>query len=169
MTERRAKDREKMAEILAEKVRAAGGTAKVEKCWYKKHCIQVHIACPGGAILTVDFEGGSVQPDTFVNTWNISRDSDSVFSDAWGANGAGPPWYHKVCRVSYGFESLCQQIELDVRLCVSGLAYSEERKAAYIAKYGTAADRRAHWAKMREEMNQQRADQGLPVLAFDAP
>jgi hypothetical protein len=130
MNERRAADREKMAAILAEVVRAAGGIAVVEPCGYEPRRVDVHITCPGGAKVKVDFAGRSPQPGVYVYCWNISRDSDSRFSDEWGPGVVNEFHHAKAQRVARGFEALCQQIEADVRLCVSGRGYSRERAEA---------------------------------------
>lgn len=118
LTERRAADRAKMADKLAEAVRAAGATATVGPA-HSPRSLCVLIAAPGGAGIRVGFNGDSCQPDVHVATWNTPK---RVFMnpDIGDVNS-----YHfgKATRVCSGFDLLVEVLVRDVRRFVDGTGY----------------------------------------------
>lgn len=124
LSERRKADRKQMADILAEKMIAAGATAVVEPCDYVPNRMDVHIKAPGGAEVTVDFDGGSCQPDVYVVMWNIHGFDGKTFFDPT-IGDVNPYHYGKASRVCYGFEALVRKLETDVRRFVDGLGYMD--------------------------------------------
>ena len=146
-TERRKADREAMAKELVEAVIEAGGKAQISR---DAQFIEIHISVPGGAIISVDFDGKSRQPDIHVCTWNVASDSDSRFADIIG--NVNEFHHAKANVVADGFDALKSELVADIAHFVDGCGYSEERKAYHIAKNGTAAERNARFEKWRQEL-----------------
>lgn len=121
LTERRALDRLRMAELLVEAVNDAGGAARPKESITGRD-IQLKITAPGGAYVYVEFDGESVQPDVYVVTWNIDRERRDVrFAPSFGQvnNFHG----RKATRVARGFIELRKQIVADIESCNLGTAY----------------------------------------------
>lgn len=128
LTERKAKDRELMAKLLAARMVAVGATVERDKEWEKwyRRSVVLMINAPGGARLTVYFNGLTPKQhaDTFVSTWNFDLAEeyrDKKFNPLIG--DVNPYHRRKYSHVTYGFESLVTQLESDVKKFVSGEGY----------------------------------------------
>lgn len=123
LTERRKADRTEMARRLAVAVVAVGGTIASDIDWTRFHpgrAMMLRITAPGGAIISVDFDGKSVQPDTFVQTWNLER---GTYRDGRALRGDDDRPTHKRNRVAYGFDHLVRLLTGDIRAFRDGTGY----------------------------------------------
>ena len=121
LTERKQRDRIRMAELLVEAVNNAGGAAHAVESITSRD-IRIKVTAPGGAYVEVEFDGDSPQPDVFVATWNIDREHrETRFCPSFGQVNS----FHgrKASRVAHGFEALRRQIAQDVEACDLGIAY----------------------------------------------
>jgi hypothetical protein len=141
LTEKRAADRAKMADKLQAVAEAAGATVTRPEP-FKERQILLRIAVPGGAYVTVEFDGESCQPDVHVITWNTEHDCLFAFAACMGS--VNEFHFSKATRVCYGLDPLCEQIAYDIEHLRSGRFYSAKRAAKL------AADRRDRFEKGRE-------------------
>lgn len=135
LTERREGDRKKMAACLVTEITAAGATAIAEPCSYKRKRLDVEINAPGGACITVDFDGDSSQPNVYVVTWNTRYQGVFFNPDIDDVN---PYHFGKATRVCEGFASLVKTLKRDVARFVDGsgyLAHSDPRIVAMRERY----------------------------------
>lgn len=122
LTETRKADRAKMAEKLAEAMRAAGATATIEPCSYEPQRLDIHIVAPGGATIHVDFDGKSCQPNIHVATWNTR--GPLFMSPILG--DVNPHHWSKMNVVGYGLDDLIAQLERHVAHFANGSGYLTE-------------------------------------------
>lgn len=117
-----------MAKLLAARMVAAGATVERDEEWTEHNPkeIMLEIKAPGGARLSVHFDGTTPKQhsDVFVSTWNFDfaeKFKDNKFNPAIG--DVNPCHGRKYSHVTYGFESLANKLESDVKKFVSGEGY----------------------------------------------
>lgn len=144
LTERRKGDRAKIAEAVRALAVELGCAAEIDTAPFGEmspRMIMVRIRTDRGLQLHVDLDGDSTQPDVHVLSWHMAHDVDTRLADAFGDIN---PFHHsKATDVARGTEALLATIRRRLEKCADGSAYSAEREAAAIAKYGSAADRKA--------------------------
>ena len=147
LTETRARDREKMAAILAEAMVAAGAKAVAAPCDYAPRRIDVRIEAPGGAHIRVDFDGGSCQPNVHVATWNVPAglrgDARVFFNPQIG--DVNDYHYGKAMRVCRGFADLVRQLVADVGDFADGSGYLDHDDERIVAMKREYARRGWRW------------------------
>lgn len=128
LSERRKADRSQMARILADKCRQAGATAVVDAEGsdpYAKHCTRLSVFLNGFAAW-VDFDGKSVQPNTFVVPWHAESGIETKLSDMFGVTAGGNVnQYHrqKCTAVAYGFDDLVTKVISALQMLADGSAF----------------------------------------------
>lgn len=120
LSERRKADRQMMAEILVAEMILAGAEAEIDNEYGGPREIMVRITAPGGAFISVDFDGDSCQPDVHVCTWNTRG---LVFLNPDLLGDVNPHHYGKVNRVARGLGSLLWLLKQDVAKFVDGRGY----------------------------------------------
>jgi hypothetical protein len=115
----------------------AGATAEIDREWAEMfpQQVMVRIAAPGGADISVDFDGKSCQPDVHVATWNTR---DAVFLNPSTLGDVNPHHYGKLNRVGYGLDHLIALLSADVAKFVDGrgyLAHDDPRIVAMADSY----------------------------------
>ncbi len=121
LTEKRAADRKAMAQAVIECATANGCAAAIDPLWsrHSPRAIMVRIEAPGGAHVSIEFDGETTQPDVHVWTWN----SDRRFGAGWGHDAVNPFHRRKASRVSDGLEQLLATLAADCAGLVSGDRY----------------------------------------------
>lgn len=120
LSERRAVDREVMADRLIAACQEAGGTAARVDSIFGDRRIDVRITAPGGATIRVDFDGRSSQPDVFAQTWNVVRpayEAGMRLRD-WEGNATA-----KRNTIARGFDQLVLMLTTDIAGFVLGNGY----------------------------------------------
>jgi hypothetical protein len=127
LSERRKADRAAMAVRLTDAITEAGGTVQPDPQWNRAviHALMLLITAPGGAFVHVEFNGKSIQPNTYVVTWNILSDAKHRHVRFAEIGDVNPFHRAKATRVAYGFEQLCDLLVADVRRFVDGSGYEQ--------------------------------------------
>jgi hypothetical protein len=85
--------------------------------------IWLQLRSPRGACVTVEFDGDSTQPDTYVLSWHLEFDCDERFSASF-ANGSRNRFHkRKATDVVDGFGALAGVVEQRIANLISGEAY----------------------------------------------
>lgn len=121
LTERRAKDRAIMAERVLQTAATFGFTATLEPIGARE--IWIKITTRNGLSLTVDFDGGSVQPDTHVLSWH-GVISPYKISPSFAPSVNTCHW-HKATDICEGFDTLLSTLNKRFAAIVSGAAFQE--------------------------------------------
>ena len=121
-SERRAADREKMAQIIEGIVQECGAISFREDA-IGPHELWVKVEAARGLRVTVDFDGDSPQPDTYVLSWYMHYDSDARLNPSAFGGDVHKLHGHKATYVAHGFDDLCQQLAKGLRLAASGEAF----------------------------------------------
>lgn len=155
LSETRAADRKKMADILEKLITELGAAyTRIDgkKGGYPDHReIQLNIRANRGLCVSVNLDGNSWQPDVYVLSWYIASDSDARLSDDFGGD-VNPHHHAKATYIARGFDDLCIQLGIGLTKAATGSAFDLEREAFHIKKNGeTAAERQARYAEMKEE------------------
>lgn len=133
LSEKRAADRKKMAEIVSKIIVDCGATFESPEGpgFCGPHEIFLEITAPGGLNLTVDFDGQSCQPDVHVLSWhmNNSRSTKRLNNSTFGGN-VNQFHFHKATYVAYGFDDLCAQLRKGLLMAKDGSAYLPDLVAA---------------------------------------
>jgi hypothetical protein len=87
--------------------------------------IKLDIRHPGGACLSLDFDGDSCQPDIHVMSWYIDSDSPACFSNSFG--DINRYHYRKATFVARGFTDLMVRLGWNLEALNAGDGYSKER------------------------------------------
>lgn len=154
LTERRAADRQTMANTLAQIATECGATAEIEKAPFgdmSRKMIMVRIRCQKGLQCAVEFDGESCQPDVFVNGWNIDADSDACLADTFPGS-VNHYHFRKSTTVSEGFAALCDHVRDVCTKAAVGSIFDAERERDHVAENGTWQERRAQFQAWREQM-----------------
>lgn len=156
LTEKRQKDRLKMAYEVTKLAEASG--AKVERqdfSGWKPRSIDLLITTARGLSLALDFDGESVQPDVYVLSWHFRGTTDACLSDAFG--NLNRYHYRKATDVAHGFDELLSVLAQRLDQALTGEAFDAEREAASIAKHGTDAERKERFRKFFEEQQESKS------------
>jgi hypothetical protein len=124
----RSDDREIMAARIEAIVVACGALCvrRLDAYW-KPRCISLQIAAPGGLTVTVclDGEADKLRALHFLH-WEMTSDGGNRLSPVFGGVRADQSW--KATHVAYSFDAMCEQLELSLRLAVTGEAYQPASK-----------------------------------------
>lgn len=120
LTERRAADRAKMAEQVMALVRRRGFTCDMDDGLGPRE-LWVNIQTIHGLALTVDFDGASTQPDTYVLSWHGVEDPHKLSPSFAGS--VNQYHWHKATDVCEGFESLMATLDRRLTSIASGEAF----------------------------------------------
>lgn len=121
LTERRAADRAKMAEQVIALVRRHGFAAYVDEEMTLDRELWVRIKTARGLSLTLDFDGASTQPDTYVLSWHGVEDPHKLSSGF--APSVNQYHWHKATDICEGFESLMDTLDRRLTSIASGEAF----------------------------------------------
>lgn len=119
LSERRKSDRKVMAdtvEVLLKRLNV--GYTREEEA----RCIELNIIC-NELRVTVDFDGDSKQPDTYVLSWHMHYNSTKQLNDATFGGDVNRHHKAKATYVAYGFDSLLQQLESGLKMAIDGSAF----------------------------------------------
>ena len=120
LSETRKADRQIMADRLVTAMLEVGAMeATAAPCSYEPNRIDVHIKAPGGATITVDFNGKSCQPNVHVATWQAR--GMLFLSPALG--DVNPHHFHKLSVVGYGLEGMISKLSRHLARFVDGSGY----------------------------------------------
>lgn len=160
-TERRKADREAMAKHVIELAVQRGASVSVNEIMTRDRRIQVDIEGSQGITLSVDFDGESWQPDTFVLTWNIASRFDTRFGygiiRCGAARSVNDCHHQKATAVADGFLDLCGVVIAGLDAAASGEAFDDELKRKHIEKNGcTAAERSDRFAEYFKQFSAQK-------------
>lgn len=151
LTERRKADRIKMANLLKEAVEQHGATCKIEDWAVKFNTpsrrIMCHVVAPGGAEISVSFDGDTSQPDTFVATWNTR--GKLWINPAMGP--VNPHHFSKLNRVAMGFDHLLMVLTCDIDDFADGKGYLTEDHPKIQAMKASYEERGWPWYPDDEE------------------
>lgn len=125
LSEKRAGDRVKMANAIAELVVGCGATFEREDHPDRRE-IWLKVTAPGGLQVTVDFDGNSIQPNVHVLSWHMHYESKKLLNDATFGGNVNPHHKQKATYVAYGFDDLCHQLSLGLIKAKNGSAYLPE-------------------------------------------
>lgn len=123
LSETRKADRQKMAEMVIKLARRLGAKADFNEV-FKDHPseVWVDIEAPGGLQLTIDFDGKSWQPNTYVLSWHMAYDSPRRLSpDYWPS--LNTVHFLKATDVARGFDELANTLAVRLAAAASGSAY----------------------------------------------
>ncbi len=129
----RKADRQVMAEQvtrLAHKLdcdveRKEGGTYPGERC------IVLGLQAKSGLCVSVRFDGGSRQKDTFLLSWNMALDSERKLNPATFGGNVNPYHQRKATYVAEGFEDLLAKLTEGLTMALDGTAYEREDLPTY--------------------------------------
>ncbi|WP_395175500.1 hypothetical protein [Roseibium alexandrii] len=141
LTEKRKKDRQTMATVLADLVRENGAEAEIRE--RGKREIVVEIRTARGVCLNVDFDGESWQPDVHVLSWHTSIDSDACFKSYAFGGSVNQCHRRKATDTAEGFDRLCTVVKRRLSQIANGSVFDLEFEQERIARDGTAAERNA--------------------------
>jgi hypothetical protein len=154
LTERRAADRKMMAETLAQIATECGATAEIENKPFgdmSPKMVMVRVTCQRGLQCAFEFDGESLQPDTFVNAWNFDTDSDTCLADSFPGSVNNYHFRKSTTSVD-GFEALCDHVRDVCTKAAAGSIFDEERERNHVAENGTWQERKARFQVWREQM-----------------
>lgn len=144
LTEKRQKDRLKMAYEVTKLAEAHGATVERQDfSGLKPRSIDLLITAARGLSLSLDFDGQSCQPDVFVLSWHFRGVTDACLADAFG--DLNRHHFRKATDIAHGFDDLMDILARRLAQAESGEAFDAEREAAAIACDGTAAERQARF------------------------
>ncbi len=128
LSEKRKKDRAQMVWHVTALCDEHRIEYEVEDGWLgNPRCTVVHIRAPHGLALSLDFDGASIQPDTFVLSWHFdSRGHDNEIRldpDYWGRDHVNLCHGRKATDVCHGFEQLLYCLGLRFKAINNGKAY----------------------------------------------
>jgi hypothetical protein len=125
LSETRKADRAKMVKALAAIVEECGATCTVTaegSDRYSPKRAVVTVEAAQGLACYFDFDGGSSQPNVFVNPWHMSYGFEGRMSKAFP--GDVNPFHRRKCTtVAYGFDELCAHVREVLTLAKSGEAF----------------------------------------------
>jgi hypothetical protein len=133
LTERRKADRIEMIRQVRALCESLGATVTDDNEFAGPHELRLEIAHKGGAVIWVDFNGKSCQPDVHVACWNIRSDSPACFADSFG--DINQSHHRKSQFVVRGLDNLLFRLGDDLEALNDGSAYSPERTAAFAVEY----------------------------------
>lgn len=120
LSETRKADRQIMADRLVTAMLAAGAVeALAAPHTYEPNRIDVDIKAPGGATITVDFDGKSCQPNVHVATWQAR--GMLFLSPLLG--DVNPYHFHKLSVVGYGLEDMISKLSRHLARFADGSGY----------------------------------------------
>jgi hypothetical protein len=133
-SETRKADRLKMANHLAQEAVEAGAVVAIEDRALtrfsdgsgnpKSREVYVYIEAPGGAHITIEFDGDTSQRGVYVDTWQAPRDGKRWLSPRLG--DVNPHHWSKLNRVVRGFPALINIIVCDIAAFRNGWGYLTE-------------------------------------------
>ncbi|MBC8740467.1 hypothetical protein F6X40_27915 [Paraburkholderia sp. UCT31] len=124
LSERSAADRKQMAKRLEQLIVECGATFTREEGgdYPGPRAIHLRVAAARGLQITVELDGGSVQPDVHVMPWHMHYESEAKLDGK--TFGEVNPYHHrKATHVAYGFEGLCENLKRGLQLAASGEAF----------------------------------------------
>jgi len=131
-SETRKADRLKMANHLAVAAFDAGAIVAIEDRALtrfrdgspKSREVYVRIEAPGGAYITIEFDGDTCQKGVYVDTWQGPRDGKRWISPRLG--DVNPHHWSKLTRAVQGFPALVNIIVCDIAAFREGWGYLTE-------------------------------------------
>lgn len=149
LSEKRKADRAQMVKKLVAIVAECGATYDVRPEGFDSYSprrVLIGINGARGLGCGIDFDGQSVQPNIFVNGWNIGTKSDACLVDDFPDGEINPFHFRKCTTVVYGFDALCEHVREVLTRAQSGELFHPEREAAGVAERGTWQERQARLA-----------------------
>jgi hypothetical protein len=128
LSETRKADRAKMTAAILALAAKLGITADVGmregESTLAPRMTMIHLEDAKGLCITVDFDGQSPQPNTYLLSWHIASNSMETLSDAFAGSSAVNPHHRlKATQVAYDFEWLCILLEAGYAKSADGSAY----------------------------------------------
>lgn len=125
LSETRKADRQRMAELVIQLARRLGAKADYHDVFKDRpNEVWVVIEAPGGLQLTVDFDGKSWQPNTYVLSWHMSHTSDKKLCPIYW-DRVNNVHYLKATDVAVGFDELANLLATRLAAAKSGAAYQQ--------------------------------------------
>lgn len=123
LTETRKADRAEMARQLVALVQSKGVPCVLEdpSIWGPR-AIMVTIEAPRGLRLSVDFDGGSTQPDTYVLSWHMKHGSTAKLRGNF-APSVNTYHFRKATDIAHGFDNLLEIIAQRLDATLDGSAF----------------------------------------------
>ncbi|QJA42986.1 hypothetical protein [Phaeobacter phage MD18] len=156
LSETRKADRARMAKELVKTVMECGATCEVLEegaDTYRPRRVLIAIEGPRGLCCGIDFDGETIQPNIFVNGWNMSTRTDACLARGRFPDGEVNPHHQRKCTtVVRGFDALLEHVRTVLTRAADGSLFDAEKEAQHVAENGTWQDRAASFAKWREEL-----------------
>lgn len=133
---KRKADRQVMAQALVDALTPLGAVCEIEDRSKKVYAdgssnpksreVMVHITAPGGAHISIEFDGDAPSSlhNVFVDTWQAPRHERRWLSPSLG--DVNPHHFGKLNRVCYGMISLIDQMKRDIAAFSDGSGYIDE-------------------------------------------
>jgi hypothetical protein len=152
LSETRKPDRQKIAQLVSELC----SEYKIDHSWTREGFVEgypkahvIQIDAGEGLKVSVEIDGDSVQPNTWVLAWHIGFNSDARLADSFG--DINKFHFQKCTEVARSTFGLIDHLRSKFELIADGKAFDEKRKAEAIKENGTAAERSARFAKWWKE------------------
>ncbi|MEQ8308062.1 MAG: hypothetical protein RIA09_16010 [Hoeflea sp.] len=158
LSETRKADRQKIAQLVSD----VCAEHQIDHSWTREGFVEgypkahvIRIDAGEGLKVSVEIDGDSVQPNTWVLAWHIDVNSDTRLANSFG--DINPFHFQKCTEVAWNTFGLLDHLRSKFALIAAGKAFDEDRKAAAIKENGTAAERSARFAEWRKEMLEEKS------------
>jgi hypothetical protein len=159
LSETRKADRQKIAQMVSD----ICSEYKIDHSWTREGFVEgypkahvIQIDAGEGLKVSVEIDGDSVQPNTWVLAWHIGFNSDARLADSFG--DINKFHFQKCTEVARSTFGLIDHLRSKFELIAEGKAFDEERKAASIKELGTATERAARFAEWRKMMLEEKGN-----------
>lgn len=128
LTSTKAKDRIRMAELLADMIRARGASCERGEFEGPRE-ITLCVNTPRGLRVNVDLDGASSQPDVYVLSWHMGWESNDRLNDATFGGRVNPHHQQKATYIAHGFAHLYERLKFGLDKAISGDAFLPRSEA----------------------------------------